>query len=107
MNSETPLICNMGVFSPAQREQHIQTTMQLGQTVQNIEEIERGYQFTFANESALIFKIAEFISNERLCCPFLEFSLHVVSKSKSISLSLNGPIGTQEFLRNEFAEVFS
>ena len=102
MNSVSPLVCNMGVFTPAQRESHIQTTTELIQSVEVAQEVANGYEFTFPNESELITKIAEFISNERLCCPFLNFSLNIVSNSEPISLALTGPIGTREFLRAEF-----
>lgn len=102
MNSETPLVCNMGVFTPAQRESHIQRTTELIQSVQVVQEVADGYEFTFPNESELIIDIAEFISNERLCCPFLKFSLNVFPNSEPVSLTLTGPLGTQEFLRAEF-----
>ena len=102
MNSDTPLACNMDVFTSAQRESHIQTTTQLVQAIQSIQEIENGYEFIFPNETKFISRIAEFISNERLCCPFLKFTLNVFANSEPISLSLIGPIGTQEFLRAEF-----
>ena len=102
MNAVSPLVCNMGVFTPAQREAHIQTTVELIQSVQRVQEVENGYEFSFPNETALISKIAEFISNERLCCPFLTFNLHIVSNDEPVSLLLTGPIGTQEFLRAEF-----
>jgi hypothetical protein len=102
MNPETSLVCNMGVFTPAQRESHIQTTTELIQAVQRVQEVANGYEFTFPNETEYITKIAEFISNERLCCPFLKFTLSIISNSKPVSLSLTGPIGTQEFLRVEF-----
>jgi hypothetical protein len=92
----------MDVFTPAQRESHIQTTAQLSQAVRRVQEVENGYEFTFPNETEFISRIAEFISNERLCCPFLKFTLNVVSNSEPVSLSLVGPIGTQEFLRAEF-----
>jgi hypothetical protein len=92
----------MDVFTPNQRELHILTTMHLMQSVQAVKEVEDGYQFSFPNETELLSRIAEFISKERLCCPFLEFSLHVTSSSEPISLSLVGPAGTQDFLRAEF-----
>jgi hypothetical protein len=92
----------MGVFTPAQHKAHIQTTTELIQSVQGVQEVENGYEFAFLNESELIIKIAEFISNERLCCPFLKFSLNIASNNEAISLSLTGPLGTQEFLRAEF-----
>src|SRR6185369_2316614 len=102
MKSTSPLVCSMDVFTPAQRDSHVENTMQLMQAVQRIQEVENGYQFTFSAETELITKVAEFISNERLCCPFLNFTLKVNSDSEPMSLSLAGPIGTQEFLRLEF-----
>ena len=102
MNTNIPLACNMDVFTPAQRETHIQTTTELIQRVQSVRGIENGYEFRFPNEIRFISRIAEFISNERLCCPFLAFNLNVRSNDELISLSLTGPIGTQEFLRAEF-----
>jgi len=106
MNPDIPLACNMGVFTPSQREAHIQTTTELIQAVQSVQDIENGYEFRFPNETEFISKIAEFISNERLCCPFLEFTLNVVSNSELVFLSLTGPLGTQEFLLAEFNGAF-
>lgn len=106
MKSAFPLICDMDVFTPEQRESHIENTMQLMQAVQMVQEVENGYQFTFSSETELITKIAEFICDERRCCPFLGFTLDVSSDSQSISLSLVGPEGTQEFLRLEFNGAF-
>ena len=104
---DIPLACNMNVFTPAEREGHIQTTTNLLQSLQGIQEAQDGYQFTFSNESAIIKGLAEFIVNERLCCPFLEFTLKVEPNNQPIHLLLAGPEGTQEFLREEFSEAFS
>jgi hypothetical protein len=101
MNTDMPLACNMDVFTPEQREAHIQTTMELIQGVQRVQEIENGYELQFPNETEFISRTAEFISNERLCCPFLEFNLNILS-NHPVSLALTGPVGTQEFLRAEF-----
>ena len=106
MNPDTPLVCNMNVFTSAQREAHIQTTTDLIQALQSVQEVKNGYEFTFPNETEFISKIAEFISNERLCCPFLKFTLNILSNREPLSLSLTGPIGTQEFLRAEFDGAF-
>lgn len=103
MNLDIPLACNMAVFTPAQRESHIQTTMELIRAVESVQGMESGYEFRFPNQTEFILKIAEFISNERLCCPFLKFSLKVISNNEPVSLLLTGPTGTQEFLRAEFS----
>lgn len=106
---QTPLICNMDVFTPAEREQHIRSTAQLFQSVQAIHKAENGFEFLFPNldEADNLTQLAEFISNERRCCPFLEFTLKILPKDTPISLLLTGPEGTQEFLRAEFTEYRS
>lgn len=111
MNSEprdTIIFCNMDVFTPMERESHIQTTTQLFRAVQGIQETQNGYEFLFPNDgSGMIVDFARFISEERRCCSFLEFTLKIPSTNEPISLILTGPEGTQEFLREEFNEAFS
>jgi hypothetical protein len=102
MKTDTPLVCNMDVFTLAQREAHIVTTTMLMQSIQGVREVQNGYEFTFPGQPEFISRIAEFISNERACCPFLKFGLTVFPDGEPITLSLTGPAGTQEFLRIEF-----
>jgi len=97
----------MNVFTPAERESHIQSTVGLYQTLREIRDVENGYEFIFPNGKESTTRLAEFISNERLCCPFLEFTLRIASDDEPISLTLTGPEGTQEFLREEFSEAFA
>src|SRR5574341_77078 len=104
---QIPLACNMGVFTRAERESHIQGTKELLESLQAIRNAENGYEFSFPNRSEIILRMAEFISKERLCCPFLEFTLKVSPDSDLITLLLTGPEGTPEFLRAEFSEVFA
>ena len=96
------LVCNMDVFTHAEREAHILTTTRLIEAIQAVQQRENGYEFRFPNETELIIRIAEFISKERLCCPFLTFTLHISTKHEPVFLWLTGPNGTQEFLRLEF-----
>src|SRR5688500_14063117 len=105
-SSDTPLKCNMDVFTPAEREDHIQSTTQLYRSVQSIHEVESGYEFTFPNGSEMITGLGKFISNGRRCCPFREFTLTINPRNAPISLILTGPEGTQEFLRADFSEAF-
>jgi hypothetical protein len=106
---KNPLICNMSVFTPVERENHIRTTAQLFQTVLDIHEVGDGYEFIFPNSNGLenLTRFAEFIFNEGRCCPFLEFTLRIAPNDGSTSLLLTGPEGTQEFLHEEFSEAFS
>lgn len=103
MNSTSPLVCNMSVFTQEQRDDHISKTLQLIQGVKHVREVVQGYEFIFPGETEFISRLAEFISNERLCCPFLNFTLTIAPDMEPIVLSLTGPAGTQEFLQAEFA----
>jgi hypothetical protein len=105
-HSNIPLACDMNVFTPSERELHVQTTQELLQSVKDIRAAENGYEFSFPNTSEILAGAAEFISKERLCCPFLEFTMRVSPYNEPISLLLTGPEGTQEFLRLEFSEAF-
>ncbi len=40
-------------------------------------ELEDGYAFRHSPDRAVLLAVAEFVSNERLCCPFLEFGITV------------------------------
>ena len=105
---EPTIVCNMDVFSPVERENHIRNTTQLFRTVQDLREAENGFIFIFPqiNGSENIARFAEFIYNEQRCCPFLEFTLKIAPNDEPISLLLTGPEGTREFLHEEFSEAF-
>src|SRR6266545_2324614 len=106
-NQNMPIICNMNVFTPVERDNHIQNTNKLFRSVQTIQVVENGYEFFFPTiaGSDLLASMAEFISNERLCCPFLKFTLTINTNPQPVSLILTGPEGTPEFLREEFSEA--
>jgi hypothetical protein len=42
-----------------------------------------------------------FVSNERLCCPFLEFGITIAPANGPVWLRLTGPEGTRAFLEAE------
>jgi len=43
--------------------------------------------------------------NERLCCPFFEFDLHVGDNSTQIVLQITGPEGIKQFMKAELSEM--
>ena len=103
------LYCDMSVFTPAEREDHLLSTARLFQGVQAINPAADGFEFVFPNPGGAehIDRFTEFIAKERLCCTFLDFTLRIPPKEAPVSLILTGPEGTQDFLRAEFSGVFS
>ena len=55
-----------------------------------------GYAFRFDGD--MFDDIARYVSNERKCCPFLDFMIEVAPDAGPLWLRLTGPSGTREFL---------
>jgi hypothetical protein len=46
--------------------------------------------------------IAQFIEKERLCCPFMKFTVEVGEERGPIWVTISGRKGAKEFIREEF-----
>jgi hypothetical protein len=57
-----------------------------------------GYRLQFVARSETLNAIMETIDAERQCCRFLTFTVTVNADGGTITLDLNGPGGTREFL---------
>jgi hypothetical protein len=95
----------MNAIDPANRDRHISTTIVVFQAVQTIQELPAGYAFRLPNESTLLLKTAEFMANERLCCPFFGFNLMIEPEGGAVWLHLTGPAGVKPFIRAEIGEA--
>ena len=98
----SPIACDMSVLSPSQREMHISVSRDLFSSLKQIRELSHGYGFRLEGSNAIV-KAAEFISLERLCCPFLNFSLEVEAENGSVWLNLSGREGVKAFVREEIS----
>lgn len=65
-------------------------------------ELRNGYRFYFPNEDNWIKKLAEMITLERFCCPFLNFKMNIKAGENSMTLELTGQKGTKEFVSSLF-----
>ena len=100
--TQSPIACDMSVLSPAKREMHLGTSRDLFSSLKQIRELSNGYEFR-VDGSNVIVKVAEFISVEKLCCPFLNFSLEVEAENGSVWLKLTGREGVKAFVREEIS----
>ena len=74
---ESPIACDMSAIEPGLRAEHIATGGRVFRAAEEIRELADGYAFRLPGESDVLLKAAEFISLERLCCPFLGFAIGV------------------------------
>lgn len=100
----SPFACVMEAIEPSKRQQHISTAKHLFGSVQDVRELPNGYAFRLSDESEMMIKAAEFISLERLCCPFFGFALEVEPEGGTVWLHLTGREGVKPFIRAEIAE---
>lgn len=99
--TESPFRCNVGAFTEEQRKYHQSLSQELLKAVQEIREQPDGFSFCLPEDSSMVMKAAEFITLERLCCPFLAFQLTLTAEKGSLWVTLSGPEGVKDFLRAE------
>ena len=68
--------------------------------VVEVKELENGYAYRFPSDVAWVAELANLITLERQCCPFLRFSIHLEPGMGPIWLELSGPEGTKDFLNS-------
>jgi hypothetical protein len=84
------------------RERRRNVLQKVGSGILAVEELTDGYQYSFPPDGAWITELADLVSHERECCPFLRFDISVEAANGPIRLSLTGPEGTKEFLTSMF-----
>ncbi len=98
-NEETVFACNPAAMDKEQRARYSVLTKQLFAVRSEVRELPDGYAIGFSANSQNIKDVAEFISYERLCCPFLNFEMAV--EGENLSLRLKGAEGVKDFLKSE------
>lgn len=95
---KAPFACDMTAIEASQRGQHIATIEALFRNAGEIRELPNGYAFRLLNEPDVLLKAAEFITLERLCCPFFGFAIEVEPEGGALWLSLTGREGVKPFI---------
>jgi hypothetical protein len=105
MNRDTPqetlFACNMNAIPPEERGTHVAAIQAVFRAVEEVRELPDGYAFRLANETAVLFEVADFLAKERLCCPFFGFSLEIEPEGGPVWLSLTGREGVKPFIQAE------
>lgn len=94
--------CSLTALTAEQRKRHAELRKTLGESVKEVQELADGYAFRLPDDTKTILSAAEFISYEKLCCPFFKFNLEIESDGKPVWLKLTGREGVKQFLKTEF-----
>ena len=101
--ADVPLACNLKAISAAERPRYNDLVKRLRVAVTDRNELTDGYAYKLDAKKITLPEVAEWITMERLCCPFLTFQLDVKGNGDS-QLTLRGPVGAKAILREEFPE---
>ena len=87
---QLPIACNLGAIDPDRRPTYLtQVERLLRELPLAVEALPDGLAFRFDQEHYST--IAEFVAQERLCCPFFRFVLDVTPEQGPVWLRITGP----------------
>jgi hypothetical protein len=101
LKNEFPLACNLTAIPAEKRDQHQAAAEQIFRAVRETRELPSGYAFRLPEEPEMLFKAAEFVTLERLCCPFFGFTLEFEPEGGPLWLKLTGGDGVKQYLQAE------
>ena len=91
------IVCNLSAIDPAQRDKHTDTARSIFNRTLEIRELAAGYGFRLPLETPLLYRISEWIANERLCCPFFTFKMVVAGE---LWLELSGTDEVKRYIQS-------
>ena len=101
---ETPVIaCNPKAISAEQKPRYAALTKRLRSAARGMQDLPDGYAIRLDSKAITLPEAAEWISMERLCCPFLTFQLSTSGNEAEWTLKLTGPAGSKAILEAAFA----
>lgn len=101
--NQSPLACDMTAIPAEQRPVHLAKSRELFARIEDTRELSNGYEFRFGDEPDVLKKLADFVTLEKLCCPFLNFLIEIEAENGPVWLRLTGREGVKEFVREEIS----
>ena len=100
MTEPMPFACDMTAIPADQRAAHHALSRRLtAEAAVEVRDVPDGLSFTFRADA--YDDVMRFVRLERLCCPFLGFSIEVAPQGGTVQLTLSGPPGAAAFIRAE------
>jgi len=101
--SETPIACDPNAIAPDQQEYWVKEIVpKLYKAVQEIQELPDGWVWRLPSSPEILSLVAVDLNIERLCCPFVHYTLEIEPNRGPFWLRMTGGEGVKEFLRMAF-----
>jgi hypothetical protein len=99
-SAPVPFACRANALDKAQRQRQQVLLATVRRSALVKDDLPDGIALSFPPDAALFVQLAEWISLERRCCPFLEFGLEWKGDD-SVRVRLTGQPGAKEFIAAE------
>ncbi len=105
--AESPFACDRSALTPQQRKRHFdELSPALRARKLSIRELHDGFEFEFPPDTTTFQLVSEWVTGERLCCPFFDIDEHVEREHGHLWLRLTGREGVKQFIRADFSAWF-
>ncbi|MCC2684481.1 MAG: hypothetical protein K0R75_1380 [Paenibacillaceae bacterium] len=101
VSKEIPVACRHTVFSKKQRVEYKSIWGKLEARRLGVAELENGYQHQFPGDSETLRLVNEWVSMERICCPFFTFTIIASNEAEPLLLQLTGNEEVKAFLQSD------
>src|SRR5947207_14040490 len=97
---EVVIACDPHALTPVQQEHWVKEIVpKLYKAVQEIQELPDGWAWRLPSAPEILMLVAEDLNMERLCCPFVDYTLEVTPNRGPFWLRMTGVEGVKVFLR--------
>ncbi|NOK57794.1 MAG: hypothetical protein GFH27_549287n98 [Chloroflexi bacterium AL-W] len=96
-----PIACVLTALTDAEQKRRQWLAERLFGTVQQTHELGDGFALELPDDDEIWMQMAEFVTLERRCCPFLSFALYSAEEGQPIQLHITGRSGVKAFLKQQ------
>ena len=102
MNIKNEIACDITTLTPEELKHTAKISFELFASVQEVRNLSDGYALRLNEAKDTLSKLFEFITYDRLCCPFVVHTVVVEAKGGHLWLHLTGAEGVKNFITSEF-----
>lgn len=92
---------NLTAMDETQKARHRIVSRHVESAALGAEPVSGGFAIRYPAEADTVVRLAEFITLERLCCPFFDFGIRLDAGADHVELRITGGPGVEEFLQAE------
>jgi hypothetical protein len=102
--ADSPFACDRAALTAQARRRHFdELSPALRARKKSVRELRDGFEFEFPADTTTFQLVSEWVTGERLCCPFFDIDIHAEREHGSLWLRLTGREGVKKFIKADFA----